>query len=111
MTFFMIFSKNFQKLLKNSKTLKISILLLDIVRVLSGVLNLAFDFGCSSPCSFLYMTFFLDFFKIFQKNLNVKKFRNFEDINPVIGIFERTLRELRILPLNMAAQILVVFEI
>ena len=41
----------------------------------------------------------------------VKKFKNFEDLNPVAGNCEGTLRGLRILPVNMAAQILVVFEI
>ena len=51
------------------------------------------------------------FFRNFQINLEVKKFRNFEDRNPVAGNSESTLRGLRILPLNMAAQILVVFEI
>ena len=51
------------------------------------------------------------FLRNFQKNLNVKKFQNFEDINPVFGNCEGTLRGLRILPLNMAAQIRVVFEI
>ena len=54
---------------------------------------------------------FYDFLPNFQKKLNVKKFRNFEDINPVIGIFEGTLRGLRILPLNRTAQNLVVFQI
>ena len=41
----------------------------------------------------------------------MKKFQEFEDLNPVIGICEVTLRGLRILPLNMAAQVLVGFEI
>ena len=57
------------------------------------------------------ITFFYDFIQSFQKNLNVIKFQNFEELNPVIGICEGTLRGLRILPLTMAAQILVVFEI
>ena len=50
----------------------------------------------------------------FQKLLNkpvVKKFQNFEDLDLVVGNCEGTLRGLRISPLNMAAQILVVFEI
>ena len=50
----------------------------------------------------------------FQKLLNkpvVKKFHNFEDLDLVVGNCEGTLRGLRISPLNMAAQILVVFEI
>ena len=44
-------------------------------------------------------------------NLEVKKFQNFEDLKTVAGNCEGTLRGLRILPLSMAAQILVVFEI
>ena len=51
------------------------------------------------------------FFQKFSNKPVVKKFRNFEDRNPVAGNSESTLRGLRILPLNMAAQILVVFEI
>ena len=50
----------------------------------------------------------------FQKFLNkpvVKKFQNFEDLDLIVGNCEGTLRGLRISPLNMAAQILVVFEI
>ena len=50
----------------------------------------------------------------FQKFLNkpvVKKFQNFEDLDLVVGNCEATLRGLRISPLIMAAQILVVFEI
>ena len=65
-------------MLKNSKTLKISILLLELVRVLSGVANLAFEYGCSNLCSFQNMTFFLDFFKIFSKNLDIKIFTKLE---------------------------------
>ena len=57
------------------------------------------------------MTIFMIFYEIFEKNLDVKKFQNLEDINPVIGICEGALRGLRIFPLIMAAQILVVFEI
>ena len=79
--------------------------------MLSGVGNLASNFHFSNPCSFREMTVFLIFSKKFQKNLNVKIFQNFEDLNPLIGICEGTLRGLRILPLNMAAQIIVVFEI
>ena len=44
-------------------------------------------------------------------NLEVKKFQNFEDLNTVAGNCEGTLRGLRILPVNMVAQIFVVFEI
>ena len=61
-------------MLKNSKTLKISILLLEFVRVLSGVANLAFEYGCSNLCSFQNKTFFLDFFQIFFKKFRYKKF-------------------------------------
>ena len=57
------------------------------------------------------MTFFIIFSEIFKKKLNVKTFQNFEDLNPIIGICEGTLGGLRILPLNMAAQILVVSAI
>ena len=53
--------------------LNISILLLDIVKVLSGVANLAFDFGCSNPCSFRDITFF---FQIFSENLDKKFHKN-----------------------------------
>ena len=51
------------------------------------------------------MTFFMIFQKVF------KKFQKFEYLNPVVGNCEGTLRWLRILHLNMAAQISVVFEI
>ena len=54
---------------------------------------------------------YLCFFRNFQINLEVKKFQNFEDLNPVAGNSESSLRGLRILPLNMAAQILEVFGI
>ena len=54
---------------------------------------------------------FFSFSLKFKRNLDVKKFRNIEDLNPVIGICEGTLRGLRFLRLNMVAQILVVFEI
>ena len=54
--------------------------------------------------------FFMIFSKIF-KNLDFKKFRKIEELNPVVGFCEGALRGLQILPLNMAAQILVVFEI
>ena len=50
----------------------------------------------------------------FQKFLNkpvVKKFQNSEDLDLVVGNCQGTLRGLRISPLIMAAQILVVFEI
>ena len=55
------------------------------------------------------MTFFMISSEIFKKNFDVKK--NYEEINPVIGICEGILRGLRIFPLNMVAQRLVVFEI
>ena len=52
-----------------------------------------------------------DLIRNLKKNLNVEKFQKFKDLNPVIGICEGTLRGLRLLPLNIAAQILVDFEI
>ena len=48
---------------------------------------------------------------VFEKKLDVKKFQNFEILNPVIGICEGTLMGLQILPLKLSAQNLVVFEI
>ena len=91
--------------------MKVSILLLDIVRVPLRVANLASDYSCSNPCSFRDMTFFLWISPNFSKKLKYKKFQKFVDLNPVIGICEGTIRGLQILPLNMAAQIVVVFEI
>ena len=55
--------------------------------------------------------FFMIFLKKNFKNLILKSFQNVEDLNPVIGICEGTLRGLQILPLNSVAYILVVFEI
>ena len=57
------------------------------------------------------MTFFMIFFEIFKKKLNVKKFQKFGDLNPIVGICEGTPSGFRILPLNMIAQFFVVFEI
>ena len=57
------------------------------------------------------MTFFRIFSELFKKKLDVKKFQNFEDLNTVIGICEGTLLRLLILPLNLSAQNLVVYEI
>ena len=54
-----------------------------------------------NPCSFRDMTFFMIFSEIFKKKLDIKKFQNFEDLSPVIGICEGTLMGLNILPLNM----------
>ena len=51
------------------------------------------------------------FSEIFKKKLIVEKLQNFEDINPVIGIFEGNLRRLRILLMNKTAQNLAVFQI
>ena len=51
------------------------------------------------------------FFEVFKKKLKVIKLQNFEDINPVIGIFEGTLWGLRVLPLNRTALNLAVFQI
>ena len=66
-------------------------------------------YDCSNPCSFRDITFFKILSKIFLKN--VEKFQNFKELNPTIEIYESFLTGLRILPLNSAAQILVVFEI
>ena len=46
------------------------------MRVFSGVANLASDYGCSNPCSFRDMTFFLDFFQNFSKNLDITNSQN-----------------------------------
>ena len=86
-------------------------LCLGSVKVLSGVAIFAPKYDCSNPCSFRDTTFFMIFSEIFKKNLDAKKFQNVDDLNPVIGIYEGTLMGLRILPLNMAGQIFVVFEI
>ena len=80
MTFFMIFSEIFKKnMLKSSKSLKISILLLESVRVLSRVANLASEYFCSNSCSFLDMTFFLVFFfQNFSEKLGIDNFTKLE---------------------------------
>ena len=76
MTFFMIFSEIFKKnMLKSSKSLKISILLLESVRVLSRVANLASEYFCSNSCSFLDMTFFLH---NFSEKLGIDNFTKLE---------------------------------
>ena len=80
------------------------------VRVLSGVAVFASKYDCSNRCSFRDMRFFMIFSEIFKKKLDIEKFQNFEDLNPVIGICEGTLMGLLILPPNMSAQNLVVFE-
>ena len=67
-------------------------------RVLSKVVNLASKSHCSNPCSSRYNVFY---------DLK-KKFQIVEDLNTVIGICEGTLRWLRILSLNMVAQIFLV---
>ena len=51
--------------------LKISILLLDIERVLSKVANLASDYGCSSPYTLRDMTLFWIFFQNFSENIDI----------------------------------------
>ena len=77
--------------------MKISILLLEFVRVLSGVANVASEYGCSNPCRFREMTFFgflrnyekklrcrkipkrfLGFLQTFSENLDIKVFTKFE---------------------------------
>ena len=73
--------------------LKISILLLDIVRILSGVANLAFDYGCSNLCSFRDVTFFLlRFFQNFSENLDIKILTKFENTISVVRLCPGTLR-------------------
>ena len=79
--------------------------------VLSGVPNFAAIYICSNLDSYRDMTFYMIFFKKISKNNNVKKIQKFENLNPVIRLCEDTLRGLRILPLAMRAQILVVSEI
>ena len=56
------------------------------------VANLASNSHFSNPCSFRDMTFFYDFFQKNFRNLDFKKFQNVEDLNPVVGYFEGTLR-------------------
>ena len=53
---------------------------------------------------------FYDFFTNFFKNLDFKEFQ-FVDLSPVVELCEFALRGCESLPLIMAAQILVVFEI
>ena len=72
--------------------LKISILLLDIARILSGVANLAFDYGCSNQCSFRDVTFFLRFFQNFSENLDIKNLTKFEVTISVVRLCPGTLR-------------------
>ena len=49
--------------------MKFSTLYLSAVRFFWGVTNLANKYGCSNPCSFRDMTFFVVFFKKFFENL------------------------------------------
>ena len=100
MTFFHdFFKKNSKTGFKNSKTLMISILLLDIVRVLSGISNVAFDYGCSNARSFRDTAFFLEFFrKLRYKKLN--KTLNYHHCSEALSGY---LQELRISPPNMTA--------
>ena len=51
------------------------------------VANLTSNSHFSNSCSFRDMTFFM----IFQ-NLDFKRFQNVEDLNPVVGFCEGTLR-------------------
>ena len=60
-------------------------------------------YDCSNPCNFR------DMIQKFPKNLGFNKFQNFEELNSVVGNCEGTLRG--ILPLNMTAEIVAVFEI
>ena len=70
------------------------------VRVISKIANLASVYDCSILCSFRDMTFFEIYF--FSKS---------EIPNPVVGYCQSTIMDREILPSNMTAQILVVFEI
>ena len=110
MTFFWIFSNFFRKLrYKNLNKFEITISVVRLCQGISGVASFSFQYDRSNSCSFRDITFFMTFSEIFKKNLNVKKFQNFEDINAVSGISEGTLRELQILPLNRTAQNLAVY--
>ena len=55
------------------------------------IANLSFDFGCSNPCSFRDMTFFLDFFNFFKENLDIKIFTKLEIIISVKRLCQGTL--------------------
>ena len=97
-TFLMIFSKIKLKLkLKSSKLFKISILLLEIVRVLSGgceswlLKSWPLNMAAQIRAVFEIWRFLWFFQKIF-KNLNFKIFRNVEDLNPVVGYCEGALK-------------------
>ena len=107
MTFFYDFFKNFQAWIsKNSKFLKISILLLETVILLSGVANLASGCECSNPCTFRDITLFES--KFFGE-LRYKNFQNMK-LQSRIEALSGYSQELRILPPNMTAQNLVVFQ-
>ena len=74
---------------KNSKTLKISILLLEFVSVLSGVAKLASDYGCSNSFSFRDMTFFWIFF---IRKIRYKKNHKTWNTISVVRLCQGTLR-------------------
>ena len=61
------------------------------IRVLSGGANLASKSHFSNPCSFRNLTFLFDFFENFQKNIDLKKIKNFEELNPVFANCEGNL--------------------
>ena len=74
---------------KNSK--KFSILLLEIVRVLSGLATLASEYDCSNPCFFGDMTFFR-IFRSFSKNIDIEKFTKFEVLISIVRLCQGTNR-------------------
>ena len=63
------FQKVFRKLILIffSQNLKFATLKLGPIRVISKIANLASKYDCSYPCSFRDMTFFVTFFKNFEK--------------------------------------------
>ena len=88
----------------------ISFLLWDIVRVLSGVANLASDYICLNLCSFRDLTFFRVFSKFFRK-IGYRKFHKISYSHRCGEALSRYSQDMRFLPPNMTAQILVTFEI
>ena len=73
MAFFVIFQKIFRKPPKFFflQSLKLPTLLLEAIRVLSGIANLCSNFNCSNPCSFWVLRYaFFAIFEKFSKNLN-----------------------------------------
>ena len=81
-----------------------------ILRVLSGIANLASNYDCSNPCSFRDMTIFVVFQKIFRK-LIIIFFRKIWNSQPCSWVLSEYSQWLRILPPSMTAQFSVVLEI